>query len=56
MLKQLVYLNNEHSRAPLRPKETRPRRRGTDARPANIGRKSRAVARGRSIKDAFAKR
>ncbi len=54
MLKQLVYLNNEHSRAPLRPKETRPRRRRADARPANIGPKSRAVVRGRSIKDALA--
>jgi DNA-binding MarR family transcriptional regulator len=45
MLKQLVYLNNEHSRAPFRPKEMGPRRRGTDARPANAGRKSRALVR-----------
>jgi DNA-binding MarR family transcriptional regulator len=32
MLKHLVYLNNEHSRAPLRPKGMRPRRSGTDAK------------------------
>jgi len=54
MLKQLVYLNNEHSRAPLRPQGTRPRRRGADARPGDIGPQSRAVVRGRPIKDAVA--
>jgi MarR family transcriptional regulator, lower aerobic nicotinate degradation pathway regulator len=45
MLKELVYLNNEHSRAPLRPKAMRPRRRGTNARPTNAGRKSRVLVR-----------
>src|SRR5580704_11192791 len=35
MLKHLVHLNNEHSRAPLRPKEARQRRRRAAARPVN---------------------
>jgi len=36
MLRRLVHVNNEHSRAPLRPKDTRPRkkRRRTAAGPA----------------------
>jgi len=45
MLKHLVYLNNEHSRAPLRPQAMRSRR--TDAGPANTGRKVRAPIRRR---------
>jgi hypothetical protein len=32
MLKHLVHLNNEHSRAPLRPQETRARRLRSAAR------------------------
>lgn len=45
MLKQLVHLNNEHSRAPLRPKEARHRRPGPVARPVSPGRGSRSRAR-----------
>jgi MarR family transcriptional regulator, lower aerobic nicotinate degradation pathway regulator len=47
MLKQLVHLNNERSRAPSRPKDMRPRRRGIDARPANAKPKLRAASAGR---------
>jgi DNA-binding MarR family transcriptional regulator len=45
MLKHLVYLNNEHSRAPLRPKEMRTHARGTNAGSPNAGRKARALSR-----------
>jgi DNA-binding MarR family transcriptional regulator len=47
MLKHLVYLNNEYSRAPLRPKAMRSRGRGIDASSANTGRKARAPIRSR---------
>lgn len=40
MLKHLVYLNNERSRAPLRPKESRQRRRGAATSPARTPRKT----------------
>jgi DNA-binding MarR family transcriptional regulator len=36
MLKHLVYLNNEHSRAPLRPKESRQKRRSTRRQPRPV--------------------
>jgi len=39
MLKQLVHLNNEHSRAPLRPKDARQRRHAPAARSANSDRR-----------------
>ncbi len=45
MLKHLVHLNNEHSRAPLRPQETRHRRLRTAARPTKSGPAARAVRR-----------
>ncbi len=45
MLKHLVYLNNEHSRAPLRPKETRRGRRRPAAGPPHRARKLRADSR-----------
>lgn len=48
MLKQLVHLNNEHSRAPLRPKDARHRGRSSVARPVGAGRKRRSTLRGRS--------
>jgi DNA-binding MarR family transcriptional regulator len=51
MVKHLVHLNNEHSRAPLRPKDARQRRR---APPVNGRRLTRSVLRARSAKDAFA--
>jgi MarR family transcriptional regulator, lower aerobic nicotinate degradation pathway regulator len=54
MLKQLVHLNNEHSRAPLRPKDARQRRYRPAARPAHAGRKPRPTHRARPAKDAFA--
>jgi DNA-binding MarR family transcriptional regulator len=44
MLKHLVHLNNEHSRAPLRPQETRHRRLRTAARSVKSG-AARAVRR-----------
>src|SRR5580692_318286 len=44
MLKHLVYLNNEHSRAPLRPKESRLRRQRLKARPARSVRKPPSTA------------
>ncbi len=42
MLKHLVYLNNEHSRAPLRPKESR--RRRPAARPSSVRSAARSVS------------
>jgi DNA-binding MarR family transcriptional regulator len=51
MVKHLVHLNNEHSRAPLRPKDARRRRR---APPVNGRRLTRSVLRARSAKDTFA--
>jgi DNA-binding MarR family transcriptional regulator len=45
MLKHLVHLNNEHSRAPLRPQETRYRRLRTAARSTKSGQAVRAVRR-----------
>jgi len=45
MLKHLVHLNNEHSRAPFRPKEARQRRQGPMARARKPGPKARAPAR-----------
>jgi len=45
MLKHLVHLNNEHSRAPLRPQETRHRRSRSAARPMKAGRAARAAMR-----------
>jgi MarR family transcriptional regulator, lower aerobic nicotinate degradation pathway regulator len=51
MMKHLVHLNNEHSRAPLRPKDARQRRRG---RPAAGRPLTRSVPRARSVKDAAA--
>jgi DNA-binding MarR family transcriptional regulator len=45
MLKHLVHLNNEHSRAPLRPQETRHRRLRTAARSTKSGQPARAVRR-----------
>ena len=53
MLKHLVHLNNEHSRAPLRPKEARQRRRRAAARPVNA-RRARTVMRAPPAKDAIA--
>ncbi len=44
MLKHLVHLNNEHSRAPLRPKESRLRRQRPAARPARNVRKPLSAA------------
>ena len=43
MLKHLVHLNNEHSRAPLRPKESRLRTQRLAARPARAARKQGAA-------------
>ena len=37
MLKRLVHINNEYSRAPLRPKDARPRRRRSSMRSAERG-------------------
>jgi DNA-binding MarR family transcriptional regulator len=54
MLKQLVHLNNEHSRAPLRPKDARHRRHRPAVSAAHAGRKPRPTRRARSPKDAFA--
>ncbi len=54
MLKQLVHLNNAHSRAPMRPREERQRRHRPAARPARSVRKARLVARARSRQDALA--
>jgi hypothetical protein len=51
MVKHLVHLNNEHSRAPLRPKDARQRRRG---RPAAGRRLTRSVPRARSANDVVA--
>jgi DNA-binding MarR family transcriptional regulator len=51
MLKQLVHLNNEHSRAPFRPKDARHRRHRPAARAANAGRKTQSVLRIRSRTD-----
>lgn len=51
MLKQLVHLNNEHSRAPLRPQDARHRGRRLAAS-AHAGRDKRSTARSRSTKDA----
>jgi DNA-binding MarR family transcriptional regulator len=53
MLKHLVHLNNEHSRAPLRPKDVRHRRRRPAVRPVNAARKTRSGIRIRSRTDAF---
>jgi MarR family transcriptional regulator, lower aerobic nicotinate degradation pathway regulator len=53
MLKHLVHLNNEHSRAPLRPKEARQRRRRAAARPVDA-RRARTVMRARPASDAVA--
>jgi DNA-binding MarR family transcriptional regulator len=53
MLKHLVHLNNEHSRAPLRPKDARHRRRRPAVRPVSSGRATRSMIRARSRKDAF---
>ena len=49
MLKHLVHLNNEHSRAPLRPKDARQRRRG----PRKIAGAGCARHAARSSKDAL---
>jgi hypothetical protein len=54
MVKHLVHLNNEHSRAPLRPKDARQRRRGPPARPVSGRRLTRSAMRARPAKDAFA--
>lgn len=54
MLRRLVHINNEHSRAPLRPKNARPRRHSPSARLAKAGRKLSAPTRARSRKDALA--
>lgn len=54
MVKHLVRLNNEHSRAPSRPQAVRQRRRAPQARPVNGRRLTRSVMRARSAKDAFA--
>jgi len=51
MLKHLVHLNNEHSRAPLRPKESGLRRQRPAARPARAARKP-GAARAAAIKRA----
>lgn len=53
MLKQLVHLNNAHSRAPMRPKEARQRRRGPAARPVRSSGKTRPAARARPRQDAI---
>jgi len=47
MLKHLVHLNNEHSRAPLRPKDARHRRRSAVVRPASARRRTSLVVRTR---------
>lgn len=48
MLKTLVHLNNERSRAPLRPKDARPRRTSTDGRTASRAATRAAPPRGRA--------
>lgn len=45
MLKQLVHLNNEHSRAPLRHKDARHRRPRTHERPGSFHRRKRSMTR-----------
>ena len=54
MLKHLVHLNNEHSRAPLRPKDARHQRRRAAARPGNDRPATPSPPRARSKNDAFA--
>jgi MarR family transcriptional regulator, lower aerobic nicotinate degradation pathway regulator len=54
MLKHLVHLNNEHSRAPLRPKDARHQRRRPAARPVNDRRAAPSPLRARSKNDTFA--
>lgn len=51
MLKQLVHLNNEHSRAPLRPKDARQRRR-RPARPVIAERETRRATHPRATERA----
>jgi MarR family transcriptional regulator, lower aerobic nicotinate degradation pathway regulator len=53
MLKHLVHLNNEHSRAPFRPAETRHRRRAAAVRPGNPRERAPAT-RVRPAKDVLA--
>jgi MarR family transcriptional regulator, lower aerobic nicotinate degradation pathway regulator len=52
MLQRLVHINNEHSRAPVRPKDVRPRRRSERA--GNPGGRSPAAARARARRRAVA--
>jgi len=54
MLQRLVHLNNERSRAPLRPKDARHRRHGPAARPVSADRQTRTTIRKPSTKDAVA--
>jgi DNA-binding MarR family transcriptional regulator len=54
MLKHLVHLNNDHSRAPQRPKEVRQRRRRPAARSRGNRVGARAVGRSRSPDGAVA--
>ena len=54
MLKHLVHLNNEHSRAPLRPKDARHQRRRPAVRPVSGRRVTPSPVRARSKNDAFA--
>jgi MarR family transcriptional regulator, lower aerobic nicotinate degradation pathway regulator len=54
MLKELVHLNNEHSRAPLRPKDARQQRPRLAVRRARAGRKPRSSHRPRPRKSSFA--
>lgn len=54
MLKELVHLNNEHSRAPLRLMDARLRRRAGAAGPLNGHRTARPALRPAATKDAVA--
>jgi DNA-binding MarR family transcriptional regulator len=47
MLLRLVHINNEQSRAPVRPKDARPRRRTASPRGGKAGRRTPGVLRGR---------
>jgi len=55
MLKRMVHINNEHSRAPLRPGSAEQRRHAAAVRSAKSGRRGRLV-RTRSAKDAAGSR
>ena len=52
MLKRLVHINNEHSRAPLRPLDAQHRRHATALRPGGSGRSAPAIG-SRSTKKAL---